>query len=713
MCWTYNPNSKYAKKFGVFKKRYKPSYNQNLYGYIEHNVLTHLKFVNNQSNENSIFCKPSLSTLLSMVWLSQQPQYRRMYYTWCCFLTKFSTIYYKPYIEYLINYQAQNKLAIFTQQAVLFKSLESYYYTTPDFEKFKSDYFFYNNYDYPYLLPYKNYLFKNEYTVYGVLWTGIERLRQKKYNEYVKAHYILHQARHAAIRARFIVKNVLYPKKKLLDTSVNYRNWHLRLWYKFFINARKKKYQLVLNTLQDTSSATHAPSIYTLNNHSLFFYYFNSKHYLNNYIWNKVTDYQKLNSRWFRSLIYVPIVWNLNKGFVNYIYQFPSQSRLDIIHSSDYIIAHGLNATVYDRLMEKQMVDIKQQTIGQFVIQDNIQDYFIVDNLSKHFSKNKKITKFISELNKDIFDSYTVNLIITNDIFNRYLLTRLFSKEIRTTPLKISAKSHFIDNIQLFEHIKNYILCGSYYKVPGYMTKVMGVMNYFYWRSYNTDAVHQAHKGRLHLHHYINKLNIELLLSQQLYNIYKIILYIWNNSKIGTSAIGLNQVWNYMSINYINWLHSFSYLTFFCLFKYSKHFETQNYYQQLCSHKPYISLRSHIMIRRYLYNYSTIFKRFRRAPYDQNRGTCIHGKNPDRLEQWLVHVNWMRIIGLSRDQLPFYLYPDQENDDYLQELIKKTAHHHIDIFNCGLFVIDNDICVHQSDIKFLKPYIKITNMLYE
>lgn len=155
---------------------------------------------------------------------------------------------------------------------------------------------------------------------------------------------------------------------------------------------------------------------------------------------------------------------------------------------------------------------------------------------------------------------------------------------------------------------------------------------------------------------------------------------------------------------------------------------TVDYYQQLYMNKPYTNFLSHIAVRRYLHNYLTIFKRLRRAPFDQGRGTCIHGKDPDRLQQWLVHVNWMRIIGLSRNQLPFYLYPEskpeiivsddlseyneeQENVDYLQELIKKTSHHNVNIYSCDLFIIHK-----QTDnvrpIQF-KPYIKITNMLYD
>ena len=70
----------------------------------------------------------------------------------------------------------------------------------------------------------------------------------------------------------------------------------------------------------------------------------------------------------------------------------------------------------------------------------------------------------------------------------------------------------------------------------------------------------------------------------------------------------------------------------------------------------------------------------------------------------------MRIIGLSRNQLPFYLYSYEETTDYIEELIKKTAHHHVNIDNCDLFIIKK-----QPDLTLppLKPYIKITNMLYD
>lgn len=113
----------------------------------------------------------------------------------------------------------------------------------------------------------------------------------------------------------------------------------------------------------------------------------------------------------------------------------------------------------------------------------------------------------------------------------------------------------------------------------------------------------------------------------------------WDTYKINASSIGFNQVWSYMVVNYINWLHEYSYLTFFCLFKNSKINISVDYYQQLYMNKPYTNFLSHIAIRRYLHNYLTIFKRLRRAPFNQGRGTCIHGKDPNRLQQWLVHVN--------------------------------------------------------------------------
>lgn len=82
----------------------------------------------------------------------------------------------------------------------------------------------------------------------------------------------------------------------------------------------------------------------------------------------------------------------------------------------------------------------------------------------------------------------------------------------------------------------------------------------------------------------------------------------------------------------------------------------------------------------------------------------------------------MRIIGLTRDQLPFYLYPEtqllgqeqdgfQQKPDYLQKLIEKTSHHHVNIYTCDLFIIEKNL--DSSVYPEFKPYIKITNMLYD
>lgn len=759
--WQKSLNRKYDKKWRVFKKKYEPSYNHHLYGDVNTNVLDHIKYIKNQDLKYSLFYKPNLSTFLNLIWLSQQQQYRNIYYTWCCFLTRFTTVYYKPYIEYLMQGQIETKLSVFNSQIPLFKFLESYYYTVPHFQTFKSDYFFYDNYDYPYLLSYKDYMFKSGFTAYGVLWIGVERLRQKKYNEYVKSHYILHQSKYKALRARYIVKNVIFPQNKLLSVGVDYKEWHLKAWYKFVLDAKSKRYQIVLNNVQAMSDPYVAPAIYKLDlkNQSLFSYYQTNRNYLNTYIWNSIDISQKLNTPWFRGLVYMPIVININKALVNQLYQFPTQSRLDIIHSSHYILAHGAGPLVYNRLIEKQTLNVKHQIMGEFFLQDSVQDYLITHNLAKCMSKNKLYNEFINKLEYYSFDSQSINLMISNEIFNRYLATRLFSNQVRVSPMRIRHQVHLIDNTYLFEHLSDYILCGNYYKIPNYMFKVMGLMSYFYWRSYNTDGIHQAHKGRLHLYHYIKKLNIQTLLSQQLYHIYKSILHIWAINKISASSVGISQMWNYMVVNYLNWLHEYSYLTFFCLFKTYKMDLGINYYQQLYMNKPYTNFLSHIVVRRYLANYLTIFRYLRRAPYDQARGTCIHGKSPDRLQQWLLHTNWMRIIGLSRDQLPFYLYPDDQSEtivrnwddfdeewdmdrirqeritqkklkeeklekerlrlekaakehiDYLPELIKKTSHHQVNIYSCDLFVIDNQT-TNGKFIKF-KPYIKNTNMLYD
>lgn len=127
---------------------------------------------------------------------------------------------------------------------------------------------------------------------------------------------------------------------------------------------------------------------------------------------------------------------------MDYIYEFPSQSRLDVIGASHYITAHGLSSEVYNRLVYRQMAGVKQQAMGEFIIQDTIQDYFLVDSLIKSISKNKINDKLVEQLHVYSFDSDTVNLVISNDIFNRYLITRLFSNQVRVIPLKVRVKSH-------------------------------------------------------------------------------------------------------------------------------------------------------------------------------------------------------------------------------------------------------------------------------
>lgn len=63
-------------------------------------------------------------------------------------------------------------------------------------------------------------------------------------------------------------------------------------------------------------------------------------------------------------------------------------------------------------------------------------------------------------------------------------------------------------------------------------------------------------------------------------------------------------------------------------------------------------------------------------------GTCVHSHDTFSLYVWLDHVNWMRIIGLKREELPYYCYePDQ---DYIIPLAQRANY---SVYTTDLFVI--------------------------
>ena len=113
--------------------------------------------------------KGNVANLLSVLWLAQQPVYRNSYYNLCCFLTRFSTLYYKPYLSYMGDYVPYAKLMLLPSNSRALWGLESYYYTSPDIETLAADDLYLHSLDYVYLLPYHNYLFRADLLGYMVL----------------------------------------------------------------------------------------------------------------------------------------------------------------------------------------------------------------------------------------------------------------------------------------------------------------------------------------------------------------------------------------------------------------------------------------------------------------------------------------------------------------------------------------------------------------
>ena len=52
----------------------------------------------------------NVANLLSTMWLAQQPMYRNTYYNFCCFLTRFHTLYHKSYVSYISKVMPHIKL---------------------------------------------------------------------------------------------------------------------------------------------------------------------------------------------------------------------------------------------------------------------------------------------------------------------------------------------------------------------------------------------------------------------------------------------------------------------------------------------------------------------------------------------------------------------------------------------------------------------------
>jgi hypothetical protein len=138
----------------------------------------------------------SLFLFLTFLKFAQRIENRTAYYTYCCFLTRQNKIIHRTYATWVCKFlniksfhiEAKNFLLFRTKEDNLaFHALECDY-NNVYIESFTSDYFYATTRDYCHLLNYPSYILKVDFSMYAILWHHVERIRQRKYNEYVKMH---------------------------------------------------------------------------------------------------------------------------------------------------------------------------------------------------------------------------------------------------------------------------------------------------------------------------------------------------------------------------------------------------------------------------------------------------------------------------------------------------------------------------------------------
>jgi hypothetical protein len=134
-----------------------------------------IKIIKEYSRE-AVYIK-SISLFLSLVKIAQKKKNRIAYYTYCCSIARYENIEHKTYATWLTHYSTENyddiekiNLNLFTtsQDNLTFYALENFY-KGHYIEQFTSDYFYDKAKDYPYLLPYNNYILKLEFEMYIIL----------------------------------------------------------------------------------------------------------------------------------------------------------------------------------------------------------------------------------------------------------------------------------------------------------------------------------------------------------------------------------------------------------------------------------------------------------------------------------------------------------------------------------------------------------------
>lgn len=657
--------------------------------------------------------QPAVANLLTAMWLAQQPMYRVTYYNFCCFLTRFHTLYHKSYLTYISEIMPHIKLTTMCANNVAMWGLESYYYTSPDIETLSADDLYMNSLDYKYVLPYNKYIFRGDLLGYMVLWSDIERVRQKKYNEYVRTHYLLNKSVNryarasclAVINYRAINANLhrgIYPLLRTKHAAILIKQAELRTFIHAVILGG---HRMLIMKVSGEGMVPTCPVLGVKVAQVICNYYQSTSSFAQRWLTKQLEYNNLLSNPVLRSLWLGDSYLGFDYIFRTYPHFFPSQMRLGLLAYIDYPIVSSLTHRIYSQLVALHGGMLHRRELSSVV--------------------NHKVTLgYLTYTGMSLLDEQVPSLyhwshrflhgIMSNTVINPQPLLWVNGTWLRWQKKRVPRIKNWTDSKLAYASklIVNYLLWGNYYKINNYLSQIWIGNNYFYLRSFNYSILNRAHYGRLHWKELLFSMDIDKFILLQLGKISEVIARVWTN--LGSTKFtdqlsgavapheGVHRGLTHLSLGYANWCDRYSYITYHSLP--SLVTEMKEILPQLHGRSIHSILRRHMGIRRYLLGYRTKWYNYRRYPYNYGLGTCIHSINPISHYIWLDHVNWMRIIGLKKEQLPYYSYNQQE--DYLIPLSKISSPMN---YGTGIFVINTSMGVANPRSY---PHIDRTTMLY-
>lgn len=656
----------------------------------------------------------NVANLLTTMWLAQQPKYRISYYNFCCFIARFSTLYYKPYIKYMHELVPYKHLTTMYSNNSAAWGLESYYYTSPDIETLAADDLYQPELDYKFLLPYNKYIFRGDLLGYMVLWSDIERVRQKKYNEYVRTHYLLNRSARRYGRASCLaVTNYrtntanlhrgIYPALRTKHAAIHIKQGELLTFVHQAISGGHRI--LMLKVSEEGAAPVIHPSVAEVAAQVIANHYQHTDFYAQRWLTKQLGYNHLLSNPVLRSLWLGDSYLGCDYIFRTYPQFFPSQMRLGLLAYIDYPILSSLTQRIYSQLVALYGAMTLRREVSLIINSEVTLGYLIYTGITH---EGKQVPTMYHWSHRFLHG------IMSNRVLNPQSLAWVNSTWLRWQKKRIPRIKNWTDSSLAYASTLtlNYLLWGKYYKINNYLSQVWLGNNYYYLRSFNYSILNRAHYGRLHIKELLFSLDIDKFIHLQLGKISEVILNIWSKQGFtkytdqleGGSAPheGVYRGLTNLSLGYVSWCDKYSYIAWYILP--ALVYTMESYLPLLHGRVIHSILRRHMGIRRYLLGYRSKWHSYRRYPYNYGLGTCIHSVNPISHYIWLDHVNWMRIIGLKKEQLPYYSYNQQE--DYLTPLTKLSSPMS---YGTGVFVISNEVGIANPRSY---PHIDKTTLLY-